>query len=67
MKVKLVLTYLLLLAVIIPWYWPAKVNLIYFGFPLWALISLAGGLVVSIVTAFVLLAQGPDASGGKQD
>ena len=67
MKVKLVLTYLLLLAVIIPWYWPAKVNLIYFGFPLWALISLAGGLAVSLVTAFVLMTDGPDSSGREGD
>ena len=67
MKIKLVLTYLLLLAAVIPWYWPADVNLIYFGFPLWALVSLAAGLAVSILTAFVLMAHRPDADGGEED
>ena len=67
MKVKLVLTYLLLLGAAIPWYWPADINLIYFGFPLWALVSLLAGLLVSILTALVLMTNRSGPSGKAED
>lgn len=66
-KYKLILIYLLLLAVIIPWYWPEDVDAIYFGFPLWAIVSLLAGFLVSILTAVVLLTRRSDPSGGERD
>jgi len=55
-----VLTYLVLLALAIPWYWPAGDTRQAFGFPLWALASLGVVLVTSIFTAWVYLSQSDD-------
>lgn len=57
------LVYLVLLALIIPWYWPAGDTRHAFGFPLWALTSLAAVLVTSIFTAYVYLSRAEDDDG----
>jgi hypothetical protein len=49
------LAYLVLLALVIPWYWPAGDTRHAFGFPLWALASLAAVLATSIFTAYIYL------------
>ena len=64
MKYRLTLAYLVLLAVLVPWYWPEDVTVVYFGFPLWVLISLAVGFIVSSLTAYVLITHQSDNSGG---
>ena len=50
-----VLAYLVLLALVIPWYWSAGDTRHAFGFPLWALASLAAVLATSIFTAYIYL------------
>jgi hypothetical protein len=66
-KYKLILTYLFFLVFIVPWYWPTDVNVVYFGFPLWAIISLAVALLVSILTAAILIMHRSDESAGDRD
>ena len=67
MNYKLILTYLLLLILIVPWYWPADINVVYFGFPLWAIISLTAGLLVSILTAVILIIHPVEKPSGDDD
>ncbi len=45
--------YLGLLALVIPWYWPAGDVRHLFGFPLWSLASLGGLFATSLFTAWV--------------
>ena len=49
------IVYVLLLAVIIPWYWPAGDTRQAFGIPLWAIASLTGLLAASVYTAWLYL------------
>ena len=51
-----VLVYLVLLALLVPWYWPAGHSGFLFGFPHWALASLGTLLLASIYTAWRCLA-----------
>ncbi len=55
--------YLVLFALVIPWYWPAEDSRHVFGFPLWALATLAAVFLTSVFTAWVYLTQ----SGGEDD
>ena len=52
------IAYLILLALIIPWYWPEGDSRQWFGFPLWALGSLAALLAASFFTAWLYLCTG---------
>ena len=54
-RLWLVLVYLVLLTMMIPWYWPAGDTRHAFGFPLWALASLGVVLATSILTAYIYL------------
>ncbi len=49
--------YLVLFALVIPWYWPAGDSRHVFGFPLWALVTLAAVFLTSVFTAWVYLTQ----------
>ena len=49
----IVAVYLLLLALIIPWYWPADEARILFGFPIWILDSLGALFLTSCFTAWL--------------
>ncbi len=48
-------TYLFLLALLIPWYWPADQGGLFLGFPLWAIASLAVLFLISLFTAWLCL------------
>ena len=45
--------YLLLLAVIVPWYWPEDDIRLSFGVPMWVLASLAGLAGAAVFTAWL--------------
>lgn len=47
-------TYLILLAVGIPWYWPEGDTRLWFGMPAWVVTSLVASLAVSVLTAMLL-------------
>lgn len=47
--------YLVLFALVIPWYWPAGDSRHVFGIPLWALATLAAVFLTSVFTAWVYL------------
>lgn len=47
--------YLILLALIIPWYWPEGEARILFGFPVWILASLGALFMTSCFTAWLCL------------
>ena len=49
----IVAVYLLLLALIIPWYWPADEARILFGFQIWILASLGALFLTSCFTAWL--------------
>ena len=51
----IVLVYLVLLALVIPWYWPAGDARHLAGLPLWVLATLAALLLTSSFTAWVFL------------
>ncbi|MCH8263997.1 MAG: hypothetical protein IIC10_01260 [Proteobacteria bacterium] len=56
----IVVVYLVLLTLLIPWYWPENDSLQLFGFPLWALVSLAVLFAASLFTAWLCLrSEGP--------
>ena len=48
-------TYLLLLALIVPWYWPAGDLRQLYGVPLWALASLGAAFATAALTAWICL------------
>jgi hypothetical protein len=50
---SIALIYLVLLAIAIPWYWPATDARHLFGLPLWAWASLAAVMAMSVFTAWV--------------
>ena len=52
--------YLVLLLLVVPWYWPAGDATLAFGFPVWALVTLAAVLATSAYTAWVYLTQSDD-------
>lgn len=47
--------YLVLFALVIPWYWPAEDSRHLFGVPLWALATLAAVFLTSAFTAWIYL------------
>lgn len=57
-RLAVVGAYLALLAVLIPWYWPAGDMRLALGFPLWALTSVLALLGMSALTAWVYLSEG---------
>ena len=57
---SIALIYLALLAMAIPWYWPASDTRQLYGLPLWAWASLAAVLATSAFTAWVFSKTPPD-------
>jgi len=53
------LVYLLLFAGAIPWYWSTETIVLWFGFPRWVVVSVAGSAVISCFTAWLLLTRWP--------
>lgn len=51
----IVIVYVGLLALVIPWYWPAGDARHLYGLPLWVLATLVALLLTSIFTAWVFL------------
>lgn len=49
--------YLVLFALVIPWYWPADDSRHILGVPLWGLVTLAAVFLTSVFTAWVYLTQ----------
>jgi len=58
----ILVVYLVLFSLVIPWYWPADDSRHIFGVPLWALTTLAAVFLTSAFTAWVYLTQS-DAEG----
>lgn len=54
MKSMIVLLYLIFFAFSIPWFIQGEIDLIIFGFPLWAFCALCGSVLISVLTAAVL-------------
>jgi len=50
-----VIVYLGLLALVIPWYWPAGDTRHFYGLPLWVIVTLTALLATSAFTAWVYL------------
>jgi hypothetical protein len=46
--------YAALLALGIPWYWPAEAGTILLGVPAWVLAAVAAGLLAAVLTALLL-------------
>ena len=61
------LVYALLLAVGIPWYWPADDHSIAFGMPAWVVVAIAASACASIFTAWLLAKPWPAESKPEQD
>lgn len=55
MNFPALLTYITLLALAVPWYWPPDSRLIWLGFPAWVVTSVLISLVASIVTCVIFL------------
>jgi len=56
----IVLLYIVLLSLAIPWYWPADDVRHLFGLPLWALATLGAVFATSVLTACVYLLSADD-------
>jgi hypothetical protein len=54
-KLSVAVTYLVLLALVVPWYWPAGDVRHVLGVPLWALATLLALLLTAIFTAWIYL------------
>lgn len=52
---RIILLYLALLAVGIPWYWPADDRSVWFGIPAWVAVALLVSITVSVITTIILL------------
>ncbi|MGR9091436.1 MAG: hypothetical protein ACU85U_12725 [Gammaproteobacteria bacterium] len=61
------LVYVLLLAIGIPWYWPADDHRIVLGMPGWVIIAIAASACASIFTAWLLAKPWPDESKPEND
>ncbi len=58
------IVYLALLALVIPWYWPAEDARHAHGLPLWVIATLAALFITSMFTAWVYLSGQDDDSDG---
>ena len=52
---RIVVVYLVLFSIGIPWYWPEDNLLIILGMPAWVTIAIAVSVLISVVTAYLLL------------
>ncbi len=51
----LVLTYFILLAIAVPWYWPEGYRETTLGLPRWVVVSIGASVFVSCLTAWIML------------
>ena len=51
----IILVYIFLVTIGVPWYWPENINYIVMGFPIWVLTSIIVSILASFFTAFILL------------
>ena len=49
------IAYFLLLALAIPWYWPANDMSVWFGVPAWVVVAIGVSLLASCLTAALML------------
>ena len=52
---RIIVVYLILFSVGIPWYWPENNLSIILGLPAWVTIAIAVSILISVFTAFLLL------------
>ena len=55
----LVLTYFILLAIAIPWYWPEGYRETTLGLPRWVVVSIGASVFISCLTAWIMLCRWP--------
>ena len=53
----IVMFYLLLLVLAVPWYWPASHHAIYFGVPGWVVMAVVVSFITSVLTGCLLARQ----------
>ncbi len=58
------LTYLLLFALGVPWYWPAGDTTLWLGMPAWVVVAIGVSAVISLFTAWLLRRPWPGEGGG---
>jgi hypothetical protein len=51
----IIVVYIFLITVGVPWYWPDNINYMVIGLPLWVLIAIIISICASFFTAFILL------------
>jgi len=64
------ITYLILLAVGVPWYWPEGSTTLWFGLPAWAVTAMVASAAISLLTAVALWHPWPgesDSQGEEED
>lgn len=62
-----VLVYALLLAIGIPWYWPADNHGIVLGMPAWVVVAIAASACASVFTAWLLAKPWPAEAEPERD
>ena len=60
----IILVYLALLALVIPWYWPAGDMRVAYGLPLWVIATLGALIVTSAFSTWVFLSWPDDEGDG---
>ena len=65
----LVVTYLILLAIAIPWYWPAHDQKTLLGLPRWVVVSIITSVLISCFSAWIFMCRWPvdDEDGPEED
>lgn len=58
----IIIVYLVFLALVIPWYWPAGDTRSAYGLPLWVIATLAALLLTSAFTSWVFLSSPEDSA-----
>lgn len=61
------LVYALLLAIGIPWYWPADNHSIVLGMPAWVIVAIAASTCASVFTAWLLAKPWPAETREERD
>ena len=55
----LVLIYFILMAIAVPWYWPAHDQEILLGLPRWVVVSIIASVLISFFSAWVFMFRWP--------
>lgn len=54
----ILIIYLALLILAVPWYWPAEHNVIWFGMPGWVIVAIGVSFLASVLTASLMFNRG---------